>query len=549
MRSKLWQRLRNCWSIGALGGLLIAMYTALAVRGFNFGLVADVLTYIYRYETLGTRGGMNWLVVEHWHRHLAGALVSAPLHVLFPPDDDVWFAVAFFLHFLNAFVFFLFLLDWQRGRGQYLVFAVGLVFALDTLDVIYQFIYGTSSHQKIALTFALLSLWGYMRYVRNGRQQLTLYTVSLFCFAVGGAIYEQSLFFFLLHPFLAVLEEWRKPISQPRTRYAMRLLNDILPYGVFVLAYVYLLDVLFLSSMSNASLGHVLRQFVDAFLIAFSPLEVGARVLPSWQGAWALLSGGMALLVGVIVWFARRRAPHIPDVRPLLLFGVGLAVLNVGNVAPTNFNIGFDSRLIYAMSLGNSLIFVAVLDWLTRRIPARGVGSSVFAAGIALFVASGATHFFQTQTEFIRQDNAREAARTAIYEALPHWDEETPPYLLVLTDKHANDELALFARNYDFPFIFDLMYNTEGILADAVFYDVTEPPQSSGKHIIATREGIISPLRPDLRIDPARMIVIAYNSETQTATVLDEVPPDALPGSNLVAEVPFDWETNRAYLD
>ncbi|MEL6270964.1 MAG: hypothetical protein AAFU54_03040 [Chloroflexota bacterium] len=546
-RGALLQRL---WPHATIGGVLLAMFGGLAVRGFNFGLYADVLVYIYRYQVHGTRGGMNWLVVDHWHRHLAGALVSAPLHVLFPPDDAPWFALAFFLHFLNAFVFFCFLYDWLRGKHKLLIFSAALIFAFDTLDIIYQYIYGTSSHQKFALTLAILSLWCYMRFVRNGRQQLMLYNASWFLFALGGSIYEQSLFFFMLHPFLAIVEEWQQPIAQPRRPYLIRLFNDMIPYGLFVLAYAYLLDVLFLSSRSNITVGHIVTQFVESFRIALFPVDIIGRMSFAWQGAWILLTAAVGLIAGVALWQWRKRT--FTEQAPLMmiaLFGFGISFLNVANIAPTDFNVNFDSRLIYAMSLGNSLLVIAAVDWVTRRIPNTRVHLAVFSIVLGVWIGSGVSYFFRQQHVFLTQDTVREQVRTAVHEALPMWDEETPPYLLILTDKHPQDDLFLFAQNNDFPFIFDLMYDTEGILADAVFYDIEKPPETSEQHIIATEDGIISPLRPDQRIDPDRLVVIAYDSETDTANVLDAMPEDALAGSNLHTEVPFDWETNRDYLN
>lgn len=535
---------------GLLGGLLLAMYTALAVRGFNLGLYGDVLAYIYHYETRGIRGGMNWLVTEHWHRHLAGALASAPIQVLFPGNDDVWYAIALAIHFLNALVFFAFLDYWMQGKLRPVLFAGALLFAFEILQIESHFIFATATHRKSALLMSIFSLWAYVYYVRTQRRHLLAYNASWALFMVAGAIYEQALFFFLLHPFLAVLEDWRKPVSQPRWCYGLRLLIEMLPYGFFILGYAYLIDVLFISSNVETTPAYILRQITGALNRIINPLIVVERISPAFQGGGLLLVMPLVVVVGVILY---RLQPENSDNRgallSLLLFGFGLALLNILGVSPTSFAIARAPRLIYPAALGMGLIFAVLLYWLGVVIPSKRIGRGVFAVGASMLIAAGVVRFFQLQTYYLERDAAREQVKAAVHEALPDWDVQTPPYLLVITDAHPSDELALYAQDINFPFMFDLMYGMEGILADAVYYDIDAPPETSGQHIIATEDGIISPLRPDLRIDPARLVVIAYDSTTDTAQVLERVPPEVVTAGNLHEEVPFDWETNDAYLN
>ena len=73
-------------------------YAALAARGFALGFYGDVTAYQFHYRFDGVIGGMNWLVAEHWQRHLLGALLSAPLHILAPSRYELWYALALGLH-------------------------------------------------------------------------------------------------------------------------------------------------------------------------------------------------------------------------------------------------------------------------------------------------------------------------------------------------------------------------------------------------------------------------------------------------------------------
>jgi len=165
------QRIGGAWVYILLAGLLVAMYTAMAVIGFDLGLFGDVLGHIYRFETLGIRGGMNWLVTEHWQRHLAGGLALAPVQVLFPENPVMWYAVSFAFHFFNALLFFAFLDDWLRGKYRSITLLAALFFAIDPLAIVYHFEFATGTRFR-ALAFTFISLWAYLRYVRGNRQSL-----------------------------------------------------------------------------------------------------------------------------------------------------------------------------------------------------------------------------------------------------------------------------------------------------------------------------------------------------------------------------------------
>lgn len=547
---QLQQTLRRGWSHITLAVILLATYGAMAVRGFNLGLYSDVLAYIWHYETRGIRGGMNWLVVEHWQRHLAGALASAPIQVLFPGDDAIWFAIALGLHFTNAFLFFAFVDDWTRGKYRMVVFVGVLLFAFDTLQIDSHLTFGTATHRKASMTLTIVFLWLYMRYVRGDRQRMVLYSFSLLAFSLGNAIYEQALLLFLIFPLFALIEDWQKPVVKPWWRYGLRVAFEMFPFGFFVLSYAYLIDVLFISSNVEASAGYVVGQVGGAVNAMLNPLAIVTRIGTVFTSAWIVLAALVTAVLAALLWRWGHRTESMQSGSwQLLALGAGIMLLNAVSVAPTDFSLVTAPRLVYTAGLGSGLLIAALLDWLRRVIPSRQAGGVVFAGVSALIIGTGAAHFFQQQQFYLVRDDAREAVKAAIYTALPGWDEETPPYLLIITDAHPFDDLALYAQDIGFPFMFDLMYSTEGILADAVYTDIEASPETSGQHIIATAEGIISPLRPDLRIDPARLVVISYSSTSDTAEVLDTVPPDVLADGNLHAEVPFTWETNLDYLD
>jgi len=542
--------LQRVWSYLLLAFLLTGTYIAMAVRGFNLGLYSDVLAYIWHYKTRGTRGGMNWLVVEHWQRHLAGALASAPIQVMFPGNDDMWYAIVLAIHFVNAFLFFAFLDNWTRGKYRIIAFVGVLLFAFDTLQIDSHLTFATATHRKTSMLLTILFLWAYMRYVRSGRQRLVFYTFSLLAFSLGNAIYEQALLVFLLFPLFALYEDWGTDVVKPWWRYVLRVGFEMFPFGFFVLSYAYLIDVLFISSNVEALSGYIAQQIGGALNAMLNPIEVAQRVALTFEGVWLVIAVIFSLATAAILFiWSNRRQERQTAAWEFLLLGAGIMLLNVVSVATTDFTLTRAPRLIYTAGLGSGLLLAAVLDLIRQRIPQKQVANVIFAAFPALMIGTGAAQFFQLQAFYLQRDDAREAVKAAVYEALPEWDEETPPYFIIITDVHPFDDLALYAQDIGFPFMFDLMYGTEGILADAVYTDIEAPPQTSGQHIIATEDGIISPLRQDMRIDPARLVVLSYDSSSQTAQVLDAVPPEVLAEGNFYEEVPFTWETNRDYIE
>ncbi|MEL6149912.1 MAG: hypothetical protein AAFR56_09835 [Chloroflexota bacterium] len=541
--------LQRWWTYFALTAAMAGMYFALAVRGFSLGLYGDVLAYIYHYETRGIRGGMNWLVMEHWHRHLAGALASAPIQVLFPGDEAAWYAIGLAIHFGNAVLLFAFMDYWMRGKHRLLTVLAAVFFALDTLQTEFNLILATSTHRKISATMMILFLWLYLAHARSGHNRTAFYGLSLVLFSIGNAIYEQGFLLFLLFPLLALYENWQKPVMQPWWRYLMRIALEMFPFGMFVLSYVYLIDVLFISSNVESSVQHVINQVAGAINIAYNPWEIIVRSWPAVRTwGWTLLAIIGTVVAGGLLWqWVRRTETDTPYPWRLLLLGAGIMLLNAFSVAPTDFSIPFATRLVYVGGLGSGVVILCAMECIRRTVPGI-TGKALFTVVPALIIGSGVSQYFSAQNIYLERNIEREAVLSAVQDALPSWSTDEQPYLLIIPDAHPYDELALHAQDVGFPYAFDLLYDTEGILADVVYFDIGGPAETSGQHIIATGNGIVSPLRKEELIAPERLVVFAYDSTTRTAQIVEAVPPEILEIGNLYAEAPFTWETGAAYL-
>jgi len=188
-----------------------------------------------------------------------------------------------------------------------------------------------------------------------------------------------------------------------------------------------------------------------------------------------------------------------------------------------------------------------------RRVPDVVIHRVVFALVVAFLVSTGTTRMFQVQQNYLHEYESREAVKTAIFEAVPSWNGDTPPYLLIYSDSHPTRDLALHAQDVKFPLMFDMMYGVDGIAADAIYPDVPassapapDVPGSryNGPFIVVEPEGIYSPLQPGVPIDPQRLIILYYDSRTKTAQVVDEIPADVLANANIIERAPIEWRTN-----
>jgi len=116
-----------------------------------------------------------------------------------------------------------------------------------------------------------------------------------------------------------------------------------------------------------------------------------------------------------------------------------------------------------------------------------------------------------------------------------------------MADIHPSDDLALHPQDFNFPRVFALHYDIEEFRADAILYNVDE--SLIGQQIQLTDDGIISPLRQDEIIDYDRLVIIAYDSVSNSATIIDQLPDDALERGNFDSTGDFLLVTNYANLD
>lgn len=526
--------------------VLLGFFMVIAIRGFDWGMYKDVLAYEYHYETLGVRGGWQWLIYVHWTRHLLAGIVSAPIHLLFPNNDAAWYAVATGVHFINGMLLFLLVDTLQRGKRPWLSFAVTLLFIFNTLQIFSHIDLGTGSHRKVAMGLTLFSMWCYLLYGRSKRENHWWLYLSLAAFALANSIYEQSMLFFLVNPLLVLPEDWATYRQRGLWAYIKIIARDAFLYVLFVVFLVFLLAMLFTSTSNfELSLPYIVGQILTGFNRELNPLLLWERLAPAFQLAdlpltLAVWAGLFALLFAWMRW-----QPIEGENRWLLgwlvLVGFGIMLMNIVNAAPTDFSLRLNERLIYMAAAGVSLLIAAGLLLLLQFLPGVTVRQGALAAVLSLLIAGGFTVWMQMQTEYLRRDALRVGVLDAIYEAVPSWD--APPYLLIVTDVHPQDDLWLNAQDINFPYTFDLRYGEQGILADVVFVDV--PPENTLQMIRATEEGIISPLRRDTLIDPERLIILSYDSSTNQAEVLDQLPDEVLENGNFLIEAEIDWVTNH----
>jgi hypothetical protein len=563
-------RVRQWWPYLLLTSLLALMFAALAALNLDLGFVGDVLAYEYHYDRLGIQGGMNWLVNVEWQRHLLASIYSAPIHLLFPGQSAAWYAIAFLLHFANAVMCFLLVDTIFRGQRRWIAFSTALIFAFHTLQIVSHFEYPTGSHRKAALFLALLSLWLYLQWVRRGRQNRWWRELSLAAYIIAVASYEQTAFFFLLHPIIAYFEDRHSIRSW--SKWLFRVVLDSLWYPLFFGVYLFILYQLFINNEHIVfSFNRILEQIAGALRTEFAPSEFLSRLTPAFQGGWLLLTLGIGTAMLVILWLWRRyssqvNAPQhetsrsdlmISELVEITLLGVMIIVVTIVAVAPTTWLLSAHPRLYYPAAAGFGMLVTGGLALLLQFVPNATLRNGVFALGVAFLVSTGTTRTFQVQQDYLHQNQAREAVKEAVLQTVPEWN-NTLPYLLIVSDAHPSRDLALHAQDVKFPIMFDMMYGVDGIAADAIYPDVPasfapapELPGSryNGPYIVVEPEGIYSPLRRGIPIDPDRLVIIYYDSLTHTAQVLDELPADVLATANIIERAPIQWRTNYDLLN
>lgn len=544
--------------------ILALTFLILALRGLDLGFVGDVLAYEYHYQRYGIQGGMHWLVAEHWHKHLLAPLFSASVHLMFPGQSAAWYATAFLAHFASGVLGFLLADTILHQKLQWLSFAVALMFVFTSFEVPANFEFPTIGVRSFALSLFLVSFWSYLSYIRTGRQNLAWYYVSLVSYLFGLMSYEITTFFFLLYPLAAYFEDRSAGLITPRKRiWLAKVAGEIVLYPIFIALYLYFLWVLFPQEGSfTLTSSWILRQIVNGIQLVFSPSAIWERIAPAFQPDIVLLT--LLIWTGVFfafwLWMQRTEATHVERqqanslTRKLAILGAAMVSLNILSVAPTAWD---NSRLLYPSILGSALFVLGGLFWLLDLLMRPMMQRAVFATVIAFFIATGAIRLLQVQGEYIHRSLMRLKVLTAIESTVPSWSGDVKPYILFISDAHPDDDLWLHGGDINFPYMFDLMYDTYDIAADVLYFDIPKlsapspnlpSEQYIGQFIIADEEGIYSPLRPSEPIPPERLVIIYYDSQTDTATIWDEIPSQMIEQANIVQRVPIDWRTNYRLL-
>ena len=531
--------------------MLAAAYLALAARGFKLGFYSDIVAYQYHFELRGVVGGMNWLISEYWQRHLLGGLFAIPLHLFAPDRYDLWYALTLALHFLVGPFIFLLVDTLQCGQRRWLSLAAALLFVFDTLQTPSNIEFPTGWDHRIFLICALLSLWAYTRFVRERRQAPGWFMLSFLTYMLAIMIYEQSFFFFLLHPIIALVEERRNGQTGLTARHLWLHIRDALPYAFFLLIYVYLLRILFSGDSFAMSLSpeHLARQTAEGLAVAFNPLDLAGRLAQAaGSGQWWFVAA-LALAIGAtfLVWIPRsgddsQRAVWTPP----MLAGLGflLALLSVFNSAPTIMPLALHTRLLFAASLGQAVVLIGLFGWIAARYPR--IGAALFAVALAILLAPAISFFYEHQAIHLKRAQISERVFASIYAAIPDFAAGAEPYLLLVADRDPETELHLHPRDINFPRVFALHYGIENFRADAALFDQGRSRNSAD--IQLTPDGIISPLRPGELIGYDRVIVVAYQSADSSVAVLDRLPDDVLQLGNFAIGAGLGVETNWSLL-
>lgn len=535
---------RYLWPYLLLIGVLALVFAAMAWRGFGLGFAGDMLGFEYHYDRLGFWEGSRW-VLEGWKRHLLATVYSASIHQLFPGQSAAWYALSYLTHFLVGVVSFLLADTVLRRQWRWLAFSAALIFIFHVHQIQGHFELPTGGVRKLSLALALLSLWCHVLYVRGERRNSRWHEFSIATYVLSLFLYEQTALFFVIHPLIAYFEERRVRLWQ--------WVMDSFWFPLIVAVYLFLLRVIFPTEGAggDTSLSAILERMRVSLWLEFDPALNAERIAPAFQWTVFLLTGIVFAVVflGLLVW--RRRTvitgttipEHRTNVVYLIALGLGIFGANLLSVIPTPF---LDSRLLYPAAVGIAYVIVGGLA-LLMNVP---LGKVVYAALVAFLIATGLTRTFQIQQDYIDANVPRQRVIDAIQAAVPSLRGDVPPYFLLVSDVRLSDDLHLRVQDTNFPYMFGLLYPVDNIAADGVVYDL---PQSlapaldeagsayQGPFIVVEPEGIYSPLRDEV-IDPLRVVILFYDSETDTVAVLDELPES--PQDNIINRTSRPLRTN-----
>ncbi len=543
-------------------GVLALTFIALLVRGLDLGFSGDLLDYAFHYDRFGTFGGMQWLVTQHLHRHLLAGLFSAPIAYLFPftGSSMAWYGYAFLVHFANAVMVYVLVTTILRGQRRWLALAAALVFTFYALQAETQLRFPTSGHRNSALFLALLSLWFYLQYVRRRRHNRWWRELALLTYVVALMTYEQTVLFFLLHPLIAYFEDRHNQALDRPIPWLIRVALDSLWFPLVVAGYLFLLRVLFPPGDDLSLSSHrLLSQIGGGLGMIFSPTRYASLITPALVGGALIVTFALIIVTSALIFGAASTEPEPRasddslNLIYLTFFGAAIIVAIILGAAPTSWIIPDNPRIIYPAGIGVAMLLVGGLSLLLMRVPSAVVRRAIIALIVAVTVGTGATRLFQQRDVVAHENDVRQHVLDAIHGAVPALKGEMPPYFVIVTDVDPTD-LYLHAQDIVFPLLFDHLYRTDGIMADAIYYglDRRNAPLSAagqkaynGQFISAGPDGLYSPTSPHLPIDPKRLVIVRYDSTTDRATVLDQLPADVIERGNVVAFVPFDWKTNR----
>ena len=473
------------------------------------------------------------------------------MHVFFPGRYDVWYALALGIHFLLGPVIFLLIDTLQRGRRRWLAFALALLFIFDLLQTASNIMFPTGTDHRIFLFMALLSLWSYTLFVRGRRRELGWYIVSVLTYTVAIMTYEQSFFFLLLHPMIAIIEDrWTGAFSRS-PRYLWTLLRDVLLQGCLLLIYIYLIMMLFSGRNfgMDLSLSHIAAQMLDGLALVFSPIGLLERMLDALaMGQWWFIGLLALFFFGLFyLWIGEARADS--DTRAwgpgtLIVFGGLMAALTALNSAPTTMPFAQNPRLLFGASVGAALVGLGALAALVEA--KRPLGRVIFAGSAALVLATGISSLYEYQALYWQQDRVSNRAYQAIWRAIPEFAAGAEPYLLLLADAHPEKALALHPRDVNFPKVFALHYGIPNFSADAILLDHAESDPVAQIQLRA--DGIVSPLKPQEIVSYDRLLIVSYNSGENSAQILDRLPADILQRGNFDIQTAVSLETNWSLL-
>ena len=437
----------------------------------------------------------------------------------------------------------------QSGQRRWLAFAVACFFVFDTLQTPSNIEFATGSHRKASLILAALSLWSYIRFVRGRRRQPGWHLFNIAAFMLAVMIYEQSFFFFILHPVIAFVEDRRQGEFGLNRRWLWLAIRDSLLHVLVIAIVVYLLLTLFRGN-DNLRLTptYLLNQVADGLVLLLSPAAIIERLAlaAAMSQVWvmALLAALTSLFFGGWIWHTPNETSTPWSPLWIMLFGLLLMLLNLLNTAPTVWSFANNPRLLYASSIGSSMLWVGLLA-LAVDVHRR-LGGMIFALAMAILLAPSISFLYEHQAIHRAHDQISSRTFQAIFDAIPAFADEAEPYLLLLTDRHAEAELALHPRDVNFPHVFGLHYGIREFRADAVLFNDDESQKI--QQIQLREDGIISPLTPGEVIGYHRVIVVSYDSRHNRAAVLDRLPDDARRRGNFEIHADRMLQTNWSLL-